>query len=243
MAACTPGSLLGMQSLGIRQWGPLTTMLQERSELGSELPWLPRVCREGDALPQTEWPVATAPGPPGGGHSGHIAKAVPAWRGNCLNAISQASALAQSAISGKAERGSGHPAGKGQSCTQAAPKGAQAARGHRPGRHHAAAGTGRALSGTCASTQPPILQVGDWQGQEKGREGRERVSALLAAPLGQEPLPSPRVPAHGAVPAHTDCTHTHRDTHTCNRPANTHTRARGLLHACTHRYKHTHGWS
>lgn len=90
----------------------------------------------------------------------------------------------------------------------------------------------RALSSTCASTQPAILQVGDWQGQEKGREGRERVSALLAALLGQEPLPSPRVPAHGAVPVHTD-THTHvqqtcKHTHMCM----------WTLQACTHMYTH-----
>lgn len=78
----------------------------------------------------------------------------------------------------------------------------------------------RALSSTCASTQPAILQVGDWQGQEKGREGRESVSALLATLLAQEPLPSPRVPAHGAVLC-TQTAHTH--THICNRPVNTHT--------------------
>lgn len=42
-----------------------------------------------------------------------------------------APALAQGAISGKAERGRGHLAGKGQPCTQAAPKGGQAAQGHR----------------------------------------------------------------------------------------------------------------
>lgn len=102
----------------------------------------------------------------------------------------------------------------------------------------------QALSGTCASTQPPILQVGDWQGQEKGREGRERMSALSAALLGQEPLPSPGVPAHGAVPVHTACTHTQTCKHTHRRPmdlqTHTHTCAHRLLHACTHRYKHTH---
>lgn len=98
----------------------------------------------------------------------------------------------------------------------------------------------RALSSTCASTQPPILQVGDWQGQEKGREGRERVSALSATPLGQEPLPSPRVPAHGAVPVHTDCTHTHGHTDTpthvdfCNRAhIGQHVHTHGLK-LCTH---------
>lgn len=87
----------------------------------------------------------------------------------------------------------------------------------------------RALSGTCASTQPPILQVGDWQGREEGREGRERESALSATPLGQEPLPSPRVPAHGAVPVHTDCTLTAHRLHTYTRATDlyTHTHTRG----------------
>lgn len=101
----------------------------------------------------------------------------------------------------------------------------------------------RALSGTCASTQPPILQVGDWQGREEGREGRERESALSATPLGQEPLPSPRVPAHGAVPVHTDCTLTAHRLHTYTRATDLYTHTHtwtGLLQAYTHRYKHTH---
>lgn len=153
------------------------------------------------------------------------------------NALSQPAALAQGAISGKAERGRGHLAGKGQPHTQAAPKGAQAARGHKSGGHHAAAGTGRAaLSGTCASTQPPILQVGDWQGWSGRRAGRAERERQPCWPLSgaRSPRPAPRVHAHGPARVHTDLqTHTrvYTDLRTC---------AQSGMHTDLHTHTYTH---
>lgn len=163
--------------------------------------------------------------------------------GTSLDTISQPPALAQGAISGKAERGRGHLAGKGQPCTQAAPKGAWAARGRRPGGHHAAAGIGRAaLSGTCASTQPPVLQVGDWQEWSRRRAGRAERERQPCWPLrrARSAHPAPCVHAHGPARVHTELhTDLYTDTHVCAHGcANTHTCVRGPSCMCTHRYAH-----
>ena len=61
--------------------------------------------------------------------------------------------------------------------------------------------------------------------REKGREGRERASAVLAAQWGQEPPPSPTCA----------CTRTCTCAH---RPANTHTCVHGPSRMCTIRYAH-----
>lgn len=195
----------------------------------------------------------------GGEHSGHTAETVPAAGGTSLNALSQPPDPAQGAISGKVEQGRGHLAGESRPRTQAAPKGAQAARGHRPGGHHAAAGTGRAaLSGTCASTQPPVLQVGDWQGWSGRRAGRAERERQPCWPLcgARSPCPAPRVHAHGTARVHTDlhthtracasgpanthvctwtftCVHTQVRTQTCT-DTHTHTRAHGPMHTHMH---------
>lgn len=169
--------------------------------------------------------------------------------GTSLNTISQPPALAQGAISGKAERGRGHLAGKGQPCTQAAPKGAWAARGHRPGGHHAAAGIGRAaLRGTCASTQPPVLQVGDWQEWSRRRAGRAERERQPCWPLrrARSAHPTPCMHAHGPARVHTELhTDLYTDTHVCAHGcANTHMCTWTYMHVhtqvCTWTWTHTH---
>lgn len=221
-------------------------MLQGGCKWGWELSWLPRVAAGGEALLQAGWHSSC---PAGRGHGGHAAETVPAW-----GYFSECQFSALSLGSGcEAERGDSPSSRAKQSetedgwegpdlypdCSQRCPgsfgdTGQQecpATGGSGPGGHHAVVGTGRAaLSGTCASTQPPILQVGDWRGRTgAGRAEKERQPCRWLRGA-RSPRLAPQMCAHRPVGVHMDL-----HTHTCTGTLHTFVRTQPLL---THPHTH-----
>jgi len=160
--------------------------------------------------------------------------------GTSPNDMSQTLALAQGTISGKAERGRGHLAGNSKP--------------HHPGCAQRCPGSSRARArrAPCSSRHGPsstelylcLHSASDPSGgrlagveQEKGREGRERGSAMLAAPRGQEPQPSLTCACSRTYKCAQSCTHTDTRARAYG-PTNTHTCVRGPSHTCMHRYVH-----
>lgn len=109
---------------------------------------------------------------------------LPAWGdlSEChCSALSRGSGWRQPNALGKAEQDRRHCLGMASPMPRLLTKAPQQPQGSAPGGHHAAVGTGRAApSGTCTSTQPPILQVGDWRGGSRRRAGgqRENISYI-----------------------------------------------------------------
>lgn len=227
-------------------------MLQGGCKCGWELSWLPRVAAGGEALLQAGWHSSC---PAGRGHGGHAAETVPAWgyfsecQFSALSLGSGCEAERGDSPSSRAKQSETEDAwlGRARSVPRLLPKVPGQLWGHRPAGVSCHRGL-RARRAPCSGGHGPSSTErylclhsasdpsgGRLAGQDRGREGRERTSAMPVAPWGQESPPGPTNVcaqtcrcAHG--PAHT---HMHRNSpHLC---ANT-----APAHASTHTHVGTH---